>query len=73
MAQAYSDDLRAKLLQAYASGDGGLRKLANRKDGATSGEAARISGSADAGVAEGYEVATGPVSRCNAGGATSLA
>ena len=30
MAQAYSDDLRANLLQPYASGDGGLRQLANR-------------------------------------------
>ena len=30
MAQAYADDLGAKLLQAYASGDGGLRTLASR-------------------------------------------
>ena len=30
MAKAYSDDLRAKLLQAYASGDCGLRTLAGR-------------------------------------------
>ena len=30
MAQAYSDDLRAKLCQAYTKGDGSLRALAAR-------------------------------------------
>ena len=69
----YSDYLRANLLQAYASEDGGLWTLANRKDGVTSGEAVRLPESANAGVAGGYEVTTGPVSRCDARGAISLA